>query len=65
LREQLLYPSTNRQITDAELTEILQQVNLQNLLDRVNATIESIYVIVRLIMFESEDYLIHKSRKYK
>jgi vitamin B12/bleomycin/antimicrobial peptide transport system ATP-binding/permease protein len=35
LREQLLYPSTNRQITDTELTEILQQVNLQNLLDRV------------------------------
>jgi vitamin B12/bleomycin/antimicrobial peptide transport system ATP-binding/permease protein len=35
LREQLLYPSTNRQITDTELTEILHQVNLQNLLDRV------------------------------
>jgi putative ATP-binding cassette transporter len=35
LREQLLYPSTNRQITDTELTEILHQVNLENLLDRV------------------------------
>jgi vitamin B12/bleomycin/antimicrobial peptide transport system ATP-binding/permease protein len=36
LREQLLYPSTNRQITDVELTEILHQVNLQNLLSRVD-----------------------------
>ncbi|OYD86851.1 ABC transporter [Nostoc sp. 'Peltigera membranacea cyanobiont' 213] len=35
LREQLLYPNTSRQITDAELKEILQQVNLQNLLSRV------------------------------
>jgi vitamin B12/bleomycin/antimicrobial peptide transport system ATP-binding/permease protein len=35
LREQLLYPSTNRQISDAELTEILHQVNLENLLSRV------------------------------
>jgi vitamin B12/bleomycin/antimicrobial peptide transport system ATP-binding/permease protein len=35
LREQLLYPNTNRQITDAELKEVLQQVNLQNLLSRV------------------------------
>ncbi len=35
LREQLLYPNTNRQITDAELKEFLQQVNLQNLLSRV------------------------------
>ncbi|WP_407895799.1 ATP-binding cassette domain-containing protein, partial [Scytonema sp. NUACC26] len=32
---QLLYPSTNRQMTDPELKEVLQQVNLQNLLDRV------------------------------
>lgn len=35
LREQLLYPNTNRQMTDAELKEVLQQVNLQNLLSRV------------------------------
>ncbi|MEH2068928.1 MAG: ATP-binding cassette domain-containing protein [Nostoc sp.] len=35
LREQLLYPKTNRQMTDAELKEVLQQVNLQNLLSRV------------------------------
>lgn len=35
LREQLLYPSTNRQMTDAELKEVLHQVNLQNLLNRV------------------------------
>ncbi|MBD2411433.1 ABC transporter [Nostoc calcicola FACHB-389] len=36
LREQLLYPSTNRQIPDAELKDVLQQVNLQNLLTRVD-----------------------------
>jgi vitamin B12/bleomycin/antimicrobial peptide transport system ATP-binding/permease protein len=36
LREQLLYPNTNRQVTDAELKEFLQQVNLQNLLSRVD-----------------------------
>ena len=35
LREQLLYPNTNLQLTDAELQEVLQQVNLQNLLSRV------------------------------
>ncbi|MEH2403271.1 ABC transporter ATP-binding protein/permease [Nostoc sp.] len=35
LREQLLYPKTNRQLTDAELKEVLQQVNLQNLLSRI------------------------------
>jgi len=35
LREQLLYPKTNRQLTDAEIEEVLQQVNLQNLLSRV------------------------------
>ncbi len=34
LREQLIYPNTNRQMTDAELKEVLQQVNLQNLLSR-------------------------------
>lgn len=37
LREQLLYPKTNRQLTDAELEEVLQQVNLQNLLSRVES----------------------------
>jgi vitamin B12/bleomycin/antimicrobial peptide transport system ATP-binding/permease protein len=36
LREQLLYPSTNRQMSDPELEEVLQQVNLQNLLTRVD-----------------------------
>ncbi|WP_193197353.1 ABC transporter ATP-binding protein/permease [Nostoc sp. MG11] len=36
LREQLLYPQTNRQMSDAELEEILRQVNLQNLLSRVD-----------------------------
>jgi putative ATP-binding cassette transporter len=36
LREQLLYPNTNRQMTDTELKEVLQQVNLQNLLSRVD-----------------------------
>ncbi|MCC5655159.1 ATP-binding cassette domain-containing protein [Nostoc sp. XA013] len=35
LREQLLYPNTNRQMSDAELKDVLQQVNLQNLLSRV------------------------------
>ncbi|MFN6567972.1 ABC transporter ATP-binding protein/permease [Dendronalium sp. ChiSLP03b] len=35
LREQLLYPNTNRQMTDAQLKEVLQQVNLQNLLSRI------------------------------
>nr|ASR75190.1 AptF [Nostoc sp. KVJ2] len=36
LREQLLYPNTSRKMSDAELKEILQQVNLQNLLNRVD-----------------------------
>jgi vitamin B12/bleomycin/antimicrobial peptide transport system ATP-binding/permease protein len=35
LREQLLYPNTNRPISDAELQSILHQVNLGNLLDRI------------------------------
>lgn len=35
LREQLLYPKTYRQMTDAQLGEVLQQVNLQNVLNRV------------------------------
>jgi vitamin B12/bleomycin/antimicrobial peptide transport system ATP-binding/permease protein len=37
LREQLLYPNTDRKITDAELKEVLQQVNLQNLLSRIHS----------------------------
>jgi len=36
LREQLLYPHTDHSLSDGELTEILQQVNLQHLLNRVN-----------------------------
>ncbi|MEJ1938001.1 ATP-binding cassette domain-containing protein, partial [Nostoc sp. NIES-2111] len=36
LREQLLYPNTNHQITDAHLKKALQQVNLQNVLNRVD-----------------------------
>ncbi|MEH2078325.1 MAG: ATP-binding cassette domain-containing protein, partial [Nostoc sp.] len=36
LREQLLYPHTVRKMSDRELEDILQQVNLQNLLTRVN-----------------------------
>ena len=35
LREQLLYPHTDRSMTDEELIGILQQVNLQHLLNRV------------------------------
>ena len=35
LREQLLYPHTDRSMTDDELIAILQQVNLQHLLNRV------------------------------
>ncbi|MEH1922370.1 ABC transporter ATP-binding protein/permease [Nostoc sp.] len=37
LREQLLYPNTTRQMSDAELEGVLQQVNLQNLLSRVDS----------------------------
>jgi vitamin B12/bleomycin/antimicrobial peptide transport system ATP-binding/permease protein len=36
LREQLLYPNANLQMIDAELKEVLQQVNLQNLLSRLD-----------------------------
>ena len=36
LREQLLYPHTDREISDRELEDILQQVNLQHLLTRVD-----------------------------
>jgi putative ATP-binding cassette transporter len=37
LREQLLYPHTERIVSDRALTEILKQVNLQNLLSRVDS----------------------------
>ncbi|MCC5634836.1 ATP-binding cassette domain-containing protein [Nostoc sp. CHAB 5844] len=37
LREQLIYPNTNRQMTDAQLRAVLHQVNLQNLLSRVES----------------------------
>lgn len=36
LREQLLYPHTDRKISDRQLEHILQQVNLQHLLTRVD-----------------------------
>lgn len=36
LREQLLYPQTDRQITNSEIQAVLQQVNLQNALSRVD-----------------------------
>ncbi|MEH2063802.1 MAG: ATP-binding cassette domain-containing protein [Nostoc sp.] len=35
LREQLLYPHTTRQMSDAELKEVLQQVNLENVVTKV------------------------------
>ena len=37
LREQLLYPHTERIISDRALTEVLKQVNLQSLLSRVDS----------------------------
>jgi vitamin B12/bleomycin/antimicrobial peptide transport system ATP-binding/permease protein len=36
LRQQLLYPHTDKKMSDRELEHILQQVNLQHLLTRVN-----------------------------
>jgi len=36
LREQLLYPLTNREMSNTELQAVLQQVNLQNVLNRVD-----------------------------
>ncbi len=36
LREQLLYPHTDQKMSDRQLEEILQQVNLQHLLTRVD-----------------------------
>ncbi|WP_375495919.1 ABC transporter ATP-binding protein/permease [uncultured Nostoc sp.] len=35
LREQLLYPHTNHQMSDTELKEVLQQVNLENVVTKV------------------------------
>jgi vitamin B12/bleomycin/antimicrobial peptide transport system ATP-binding/permease protein len=35
LREQLLYPHTERKMSDRELEEVLQQVNLQNIVTKV------------------------------
>ena len=37
LREQLLYPKNNRQMSDSELEGILQQVNLQNVVTKVDS----------------------------
>lgn len=37
LREQLLYPHTNRQISDSEIEQVLQQVNLQDLVARIDS----------------------------
>jgi vitamin B12/bleomycin/antimicrobial peptide transport system ATP-binding/permease protein len=37
LREQLLYPHTDRKMSDRDLEQILQQVNLQHLLTRVKS----------------------------
>lgn len=37
LREQLLYPHTDRKVSDRELQEILQRVNLEHLLTRVHS----------------------------
>ncbi|BAB74349.1 ABC transporter ATP-binding protein/permease [Nostoc sp. PCC 7120 = FACHB-418] len=36
LREQLLYPQNNRSISDDELLQVLQQVNLTDLIERFN-----------------------------
>ncbi|NES99756.1 MAG: ABC transporter ATP-binding protein/permease [Sphaerospermopsis sp. SIO1G1] len=36
LREQLTYPSNNKKLSDRQIEEILQQVNLQNLLRRID-----------------------------
>ncbi|TAE58243.1 MAG: ABC transporter ATP-binding protein/permease [Nostocales cyanobacterium] len=36
LREQLMYPHTDRKISDRQLEEVLEQVNLQNLLRRID-----------------------------
>ncbi|MBW4667890.1 MAG: ATP-binding cassette domain-containing protein [Cyanomargarita calcarea GSE-NOS-MK-12-04C] len=43
LREQLLYPNINRQISDEEFQQVLQQVNLQDLLTRVGGFDAKVY----------------------
>ncbi|MBG1266519.1 ABC transporter ATP-binding protein/permease [Nostoc sp. WHI] len=43
LREQLLYPNRNRQLTDLELEQVLQQVNLQDLPARVGGFDANVY----------------------
>lgn len=43
LREQLLYPNRNRQLTDLELEQVLQQVNLQDLPARVGGFNANVY----------------------
>ncbi|GAB1541752.1 ABC transporter ATP-binding protein/permease [Scytonema sp. NUACC21] len=43
LREQLLYPNINNQVTDRELEQVLEQVNLQNLLARVGGFDAEVY----------------------
>lgn len=40
LREQLLYPQTNRQVSDRELEDVLQQVNLQNVVKKLAALMQ-------------------------
>lgn len=37
LREQLLYPHTNREISNSEVESVLQQVNLQDLIARIDS----------------------------
>ena len=43
LREQLLYPNRNRQITDRELEQVLQQVNLPDVLAKVGGFDAELY----------------------
>ncbi len=43
LREQLLYPNRNLVVTDRELEQVLEQVNLQNLLARVGGLDAEVY----------------------
>lgn len=43
LREQLLYPNRNCQMTDAQLTEVLVRVNLQDLLTRIGGFDAEVY----------------------
>lgn len=43
LREQLLYPNRNNQVTDRELEQVLEQVNLQDLLTRIGGFDAEVY----------------------